>query len=274
MIKLITYGDDKFYYSRKLIYLEALKVKSINAIKVYKKEDLPSQFLSNELMKYKRGGGYWLWKPYLIYEELIKMNNNDILIYVDAGCALLNTNEWNKFYNILENKSILLFKFSDMKDYQWNINNFKYSDYQKIKYWTKKKTLNYFDSKYHKCHENKEWVGDKSLLMAGLIICKKNDDSINFFKNMYDEMSLNPEVVLDPEGDELKDQFNFFVEHRHDQSILSIMAYNFIEKYNVEIIDENIEPICCEGEPAVLAIRRVISKGSYLTFFRKLLKGY
>lgn len=270
LIKLVTYGDDKFYYSRKLLFLEALKVSSIDKIKVYKKNELPSEVLSSDLMKFNKGGGYWIWKPYIIYNELIRMKNDDILIYVDSGCSVANTDEWDYFYKILEKKSILLFKFSDKKNYHWNIEKSKNYNYEKLKCWTKKNTLNYFTNKYNK---KINWLDDKNTIMAGLIICKRNDDSIKFFKKMYDEMLLNANLIIDPDEFELNDQFDFYCEHRHDQSVLSIMAYNFIDKYNIEIIDENIEPVCCEGNPAVLALRRVISKGSYITFLRELYKS-
>ncbi len=35
-----------------------------------------------------KGYGYWIWKPYIIMKTLEKMNNNDILLYLDCGCEL------------------------------------------------------------------------------------------------------------------------------------------------------------------------------------------
>ncbi len=36
----------------------------------------------------KRGGGYWLWKPYIILDALKKIKNDDYLIYYDSGIGL------------------------------------------------------------------------------------------------------------------------------------------------------------------------------------------
>jgi hypothetical protein len=37
------------------------------------------------------GAGYWAWKPYFISEALTVLNDGDILIYADAGCAFLES---------------------------------------------------------------------------------------------------------------------------------------------------------------------------------------
>ena len=35
-----------------------------------------------------RGYGYWLWKSYIIKKQLEIMEDNDVLVYADAGCVL------------------------------------------------------------------------------------------------------------------------------------------------------------------------------------------
>ncbi len=62
------------------------------------------------ILKNKRGYGYWVWKPYLISKILKEINDNDILLYLDAGCEL-NVNGKDYFINTLipkVNKKILL----------------------------------------------------------------------------------------------------------------------------------------------------------------------
>ena len=44
---------------------------------------------NEKILSQSRGHGYWLWKVHLIYETLTKkMNENDILVYVDSGCDI------------------------------------------------------------------------------------------------------------------------------------------------------------------------------------------
>ena len=46
------------------------------------------------------GFAYWSWKPYIIMKTLEKMNDNDILIYMDGGCTLPR-NQINDFLTVL-----------------------------------------------------------------------------------------------------------------------------------------------------------------------------
>lgn len=58
-------------------------------------DDLPSlPALSPEgysilTREHARGAGYWLWKPLLIWQELLAANDGDIIGYMDAGEGLL-----------------------------------------------------------------------------------------------------------------------------------------------------------------------------------------
>jgi hypothetical protein len=57
---------------------------------VFGADDLDDEFKLNfkDILREQRGGGYWIWKPYIIKKHLDKINDNDILIYMDAGCSI------------------------------------------------------------------------------------------------------------------------------------------------------------------------------------------
>lgn len=38
-----------------------------------------------KILDYERGGGYWLWKPFIILETLNRINEGDVVFYQDAG---------------------------------------------------------------------------------------------------------------------------------------------------------------------------------------------
>ena len=76
MMYFLVYNDDTHnYYIDNLLKSVELYGKEFQII-VFHKKDINEDF--NE--KYKsilcntRGGGYWLWKPYIIYETLKKLN--------------------------------------------------------------------------------------------------------------------------------------------------------------------------------------------------------
>lgn len=56
-----------------------------------------------------RGYGYWLWKSYIIKETLKKMDDNDILLYLDCGCELnyLARNKLLEYIELVKEKKIL-----------------------------------------------------------------------------------------------------------------------------------------------------------------------
>lgn len=64
-----------------------------------------SDFINNN----SKGYGYWLWKPYIIKKTLEKMNDEDILLYLDCGCELnyLAKIELENKIKIVKNKKII-----------------------------------------------------------------------------------------------------------------------------------------------------------------------
>ena len=49
-----------------------------------------------EILKNKKGAGFWIWKHQIIKQQLEKVNDGDIVVYSDAGSSL-NLNAGNKF---------------------------------------------------------------------------------------------------------------------------------------------------------------------------------
>lgn len=57
--------------------------------KVYKASDLDDS-IRNYAKKYKRGFGYWQWKPYILNHAIEGLADGDILIYLDARSGMPN----------------------------------------------------------------------------------------------------------------------------------------------------------------------------------------
>src|SRR5574344_1134211 len=103
----ITYGDKGYHYNLKRIRGEANKLNFFDKIITYSHSDLPICIKSSPLMLFSKGGGYWLWKPYLIWKTIQKYPNATVY-YADAGCTLQKIKYWSKqntlfyFDNILK----------------------------------------------------------------------------------------------------------------------------------------------------------------------------
>ena len=91
-IYFITFGNEKYYNSLDRISKEVKHFNIFDDIIIlndkYLKDDIEfwnkhSDFINNN----NRGYGYWIWKPYINLKLMEKINNNDIVIYTDAGCT-------------------------------------------------------------------------------------------------------------------------------------------------------------------------------------------
>jgi hypothetical protein len=160
-----------------------------------------------------RGYGYWLWKSYLIKQQMDKMNENDILVYADAGCQI-NCNgmvRLNEYIELLQknetNYGILTFQ----------------TIFQECQY-TKRKIFDFFDC-------NNESSKNSIQTNATVIILRKNAHSIKAINEWFDICSNHYELI----NDDICDEFDSFIDNRHDQSIWSMI----IKKYDaIKLEDE------------------------------------
>ena len=75
----------------------------------YSEKDIEPEFIekNRDIFNSKRGGGYWIWKPYLIHKTLKKMNHGDYLIYMDSGAAFVR--DPSQLMNLIDHRGILSF---------------------------------------------------------------------------------------------------------------------------------------------------------------------
>ena len=162
-------------------------------------------------LKYKerfkdRGYGYWQWKSYLIRRVMDKMEEGDILLYADAGCKL----------NV-DGKKRLMDYFDIVKQSPSGILLFN-QHYPEVEY-TKGDVFKYFGV------SNDVAYTQHGQVAGGIIIIRKGHDAQQFINelyyichNHYDLISDTPSITLNaPE----------FKEHRHDQSIISLLAVKY-----------------------------------------------
>lgn len=198
----INYSDLK--YRERQNYLNS-KATLFDGILSYKREELlETNFYSENrtIMDLQRGSGYWIWKPYIISESLKKINYGDVLFYLDCGDDF--------------NPSI----FNFLKNYHTSFDHILTDNGYKNKCWTKRDTFIIMN-----CDSEKYW--NSIQLEAGILSIKKTEANIR----LIDEWLLycrNEEVLTDIPN-KYGDNFECFVDHRHDQSILT----NLKIKYNL-----------------------------------------
>jgi hypothetical protein len=91
MTRLITFTDDTMTIAADICKVSALQ-NNVHEVKVYGPKDIDAKFrkANAAILDQPRGCGYWLWKPYFIDHELKKMKEGDYLIYCDAGVEIVN----------------------------------------------------------------------------------------------------------------------------------------------------------------------------------------
>lgn len=258
---LIFYGTEEFRGSLDRLKKEASNLNVFDKIIIYTPRDLPMHIKANPLMNYKKGGGYWIWKPYIIWKTLQDYPNT-IVVYIDAGCSISKSEEWYQYFKFIEKHDTILFQYRNSFDYGWN--KMWPSATTKIGNWTKLNTQKYFDQLIN----DQNWHHfDK--IMGGFIICK---NSRNEFISQWLNITLfKSELIVDPIGNEIGNQKEDFIEHRHDQSIITPLAYYFSKRVNnIKILLETSESKI--GTPAIQANRlRTLIEESKLIKLKQLI---
>lgn len=234
---LISYADQNFSESLKRIGKEARKMKRFDHVILYTPKDLPASIKASPLFCFEKGGGYWIWKPFLIYKTLCSCSFGDVVVYVDAGCSLrADSLEWDEYERIILEKNAIFFQYRDLKYQGWDqFSRVSENNSPQIYHWQKPSVIDYFNqyigtSDYMKY--NKIW--------AGFIFVKKTDN-LSIVDEWLKISLFYPELVIEPFGLELKKIPESFNEHRHDQSILTPLVFYYSEKDNLCVLPETSE---------------------------------
>jgi hypothetical protein len=177
----------------------------------------------------RRGNGYWIWKAYYVYNELQKLDDDDILLYLDCGFEI-NEKGIERFLWYIEetkNKGNLFFYLED-----------KHTD----KKWNKMDTI-----KKIQVDEN---LLEEPQVISGAFFIKKNKENMLLFKEWYD-ICQDYQMINDMPS--IEKNFYEFIEHRHDQSVLSLL----VKKYNMNrIFDETWPDTMKDKDSPLRAMRK------------------
>jgi len=212
MKKLIIFGTEN--YNKSIISLKNSASIFFDEILIFNTSHIDSDFFKKNhlILSQKRGVGYWLWKPYFINKTLQESDNGDIIFYVDAGNLFIDNPDvlYKKFD---KNNGIILFDNRDGdSDGNYHIN----------KSWVKRDSFILMNLDNEK-HINNAHIN------ASYQIYKKNDFSIKFVEEMLN-FCVNPNIIMDTPN-LYGDNYLGFKEHRHDQSILSLLS----SKYDLQL---------------------------------------
>ena len=189
-------------------------------IKVYGSNDLSEKIKLriknfNYPIKKKRLYGYACWKPYIIKKYFDELPNGSILQYSDIGCHFNYQGiiRLKKYVEFCEKENVLVFQYR-IPDWHKKYENYKFQEYFEYEY-TKSETLDYMGVKKDSKILNSQQI------WSGCFFIKKND----FGKKILSEWLSLSEIdnIIDDNKSKI-DNYKTFIEHRHDQSIFSIIC--------------------------------------------------
>lgn len=202
---LINYADRKFFESQKLNAQTGVGIGGFDTAITFGRRNLDAEFCSRHqfILSQPRGAGYWLWKPYIILHTLQEvMQEGDVLFYSDSGAYF--THDAAPAIDICmssSEKPILLFALAP------EFTNAK---------WTKRDCFHYMDA------DGPPYL-DQPQILSGYIVCGKNRYTMDFFSEWL-RFAQDERVLTDMRNQCGLPNYPGFVEHRHDQSILSLLG--------------------------------------------------
>ena len=192
MIHHITYASENMMQSARLCSSSAIK-HGADESRIFMPDSYPENNSFNifnwDILKSERGNGYWLWKPYFILLMLEGLQEDDIVVYSDAGVEFIND-----LSHIQMDEDIFFFG-----------NNYNHVE------WCKADVIH--NISYH-------YDNDKHQVQASVILFKNTQKVRDFVKEWL--LWCQMPGFIDDSPSKLSNAATF-KEHRHDQAILTCL---------------------------------------------------
>jgi hypothetical protein len=206
----ISFFTDENFRFRENLLLERYQNMNFDNVFVHTSEEIRDTDFYKEfkhILDQPKGAGYCLWKPYIILEDLNKMDDGDVLVYLDASDNLVGDG--------LHHIKIAM----DKRDYY--ISNWRGAR-NKQREKTKKDCFVLMDC-------DNEFFHNFPQVEAGFVIFKKNQDNVNFI-NQWLNYCKNENILTD-KPNEHGNNLPEFKNHLYDQSVLT----NLVLKNNIKL---------------------------------------
>ena len=212
-VHLVTFGCDiAFKNSRDRLAKEAAETGWFDKIFIYNPEMLDSY--KNGRTFSGRGAGYWWWKSKVQLLALDQIDDNDLLLYLDAGFHINRYAklEFDRFVERVTNNAGLL----------------SYNCGSSIeKNWTKRDVFKLLDCDTAE-YTNSPQIG------AGAVLYQKNSLTMHLISE-FDRIS-NISHMLD-DGPSFNQNYEGYIEHRHDQSVFGLLVKKIYKDKDIELIN-------------------------------------
>jgi len=198
-------GSPKWYRSQSNLVASA-RGRGISGAISYTDINVMSDLVQyyGDRFKGTRGFGFWRWKPFIIRDCLNQLSDGDIVVYVDSGNTIISSLQ--PVVDICNKEDIVLFENRDGNGR---------GEVHKNGEWTKRDCFIKM-----KCDEQTYYDADQ--VDASYQLFKKTPENVALIEE-YVNLSKDDDIITDSPCT-LGSNLTRFIDHRHDQSIISLLA--------------------------------------------------
>jgi hypothetical protein len=218
---LVTFTDSRMKAARRRLCRQAKEMEVYSEIVSASERDLSPDFrqrFKNYLTPEHRGFGYYAWKPQIVLQTLERLQDGDQVHWIDSGCHLnpagrdrllelfamtVEAPSGVQGFECLPPNGSLVYKQRQFPD-------------QREGHWTKGDLLDRLDVRGRPDITNTQQLG------ATTFFVRKCPTSMDFMRHWVRVFSEDFSMIDDSAS--LAPNLEGFIEHRHDQSIYSILG--------------------------------------------------
>lgn len=201
MTTLLNYANYAFRSSQRKNAQTGLSVAGFDRVLSYGPEDIEEGFYqaNQRILDTSRGNGLWLWKPYFILRTLQEMEEGDYLFYCDSGSFFIHSIQPLIDVAVHTGQNVMTFE-----------------DQHAESKFTKRDVFIALDT-------DEPAVAKSPQRLGGFSLWKKCPEAIAFAQGWL-RYAQDHQLISDAENASTLPNYPEFVDHRHDQSIFSVLA--------------------------------------------------
>jgi hypothetical protein len=202
-VRLVNFATRPFRKAQRLNTASAKHIGGFERIFEHSLNDVDHGFATEnrELLRADRGAGYWLWKPYFVNRHLRELRDREWLFYCDAGARFINP---------------VAPLVTHALDHSMDMLTFELEPFHVERMWTKRDAFVLLDCDTVDFRESPQRLGSYSLW--------RRTDAALEVADAWLRHARDPRILSDMPNTCGLPNHNGFQDHRHDQSILSLLT--------------------------------------------------
>jgi len=206
----ITYGDKEFQHSKDRLVNQVRDMKIFQSARAFTRSQLehdPNFIQWKKPLEHvwvaKRGGGYWIWKPYIINRTLYEIKERDVLVYADAGSSAYASGV-----------PLLMEYIDNIDTSNYGILSFQMSHIERT--WTTRQLFENFNLTTTSSHALSGQYHSTYIVFVNVAHARR------LVAQWLETIHTHPGLVTDVYNDQ--GQGPYFRDNRHDQSVFSLVC--------------------------------------------------